>query len=87
MATNWRGYLQQQIKGKVACTYCQQYASWCVVSNMVCSNLTAKMAIERVYMAYGHGTSTLEILKAMAKDKKLPGGARPKLAVQGKNKY
>ena len=48
---------------------------------MVCSGLTAEMAIERVYMAYGHGTSTSKILKAMAKDKKLLGGARPELTV------
>ena len=68
-------------KGKVACTYRWRYAFWRVISNMVCSGLTAKMAIERVYMAYGHGTSMSEILKAMAKDKKLPGGARPKLVV------
>ena len=51
------------------------------MSNTVCSGLTDKMAIEDVSTAYGHGTSTLEILKVMAKDKKLPGGARPELAI------
>ena len=68
-------------RGQASVTYCRRNAFWSVISTMVRSGVSADVAVDRVYQTYGYNLSITAILRQMAKDKKLPGGAHANLVV------
>ena len=68
-----------QERGRFKQKYCKRKAFWDVVSRHVAANVSAPVAIERIYACYGESLCVTKILDRMAKDRK--NGGHPNLRI------
>ena len=57
-------------RGRVKHKYSRRKVIWDLISGLVREGYTSQVAIDKIYAAYGEGTSVTEIIDRIRKDKK-----------------